>query len=114
MKPVEFKEQNIVIAKDQPEYIPLPAHIVNETQTRIITVWQMSFFERFRVLFTGRIILSLMTFGKPVQPIHMVTNKWKMLNKEYFEQQAAIEEMAKNPDKVRRRVKKVLNRIQKK
>ena len=25
MKPVEFKHQNIVFAKDQPEYQPLPA-----------------------------------------------------------------------------------------
>ena len=25
MKPVEFKHQNVVFAKDQPEYQPLPA-----------------------------------------------------------------------------------------
>ena len=25
MKPIEFKDQNVVYAKDQPEYLPLPA-----------------------------------------------------------------------------------------
>jgi len=31
MKLIEFKEQTVVIAKDQPEYMPLPAHQFNDT-----------------------------------------------------------------------------------
>lgn len=29
MTPIEFPEHNVVFAKDQPEYLPLPAHKSN-------------------------------------------------------------------------------------
>ncbi len=68
MKPVEFEQQNIVIAKDQPEYLPLPAHVVDEPERRVISCWQLTFWERVRLLFTGRIWFTQMTFGHPLQP----------------------------------------------
>lgn len=43
MKPVEFPGVNVVFAKDQPEYMPLPAmKIPNDPQGLIITKWQLS------------------------------------------------------------------------
>lgn len=43
MKPVEFPGVNVVFAKDQPEYIPLPAmKVPNDPQGIIITKWQLS------------------------------------------------------------------------
>lgn len=43
MKPVEFPGVNVVFAKDQPEYMPLPAmKIPNDPQGFIITKWQLS------------------------------------------------------------------------
>lgn len=42
MKPVEFPGVNVVFAKDQPEYMPLPAmKIPNDPQGLIITKWQL-------------------------------------------------------------------------
>ena len=43
MKPVEFPGVNVVFAKDQPEYMPLPAmKIPNDPQGLIITKVQLS------------------------------------------------------------------------
>ena len=66
MKPVNFKEANVVFAENQKEYLPLPTH---KTEDGIVTsCWKFSFIEKLRVLFCGRIYLSTMTFNKPLQP----------------------------------------------
>lgn len=41
MKPLEFKEQNIIFAKDQPEYIPLP-ELAGEQNTDALREGQSS------------------------------------------------------------------------
>lgn len=57
MKPVEFSGVNVVFAKDQPEYMPLPAmKIPNDPQGLIITKWQLSPEELERVKETGTIV----------------------------------------------------------
>ena len=75
MKPTEFKEQNIVFAKDQPEYQPLPALRINSPQGEVVSCWRMSIKERLKVLLTGRVWLSLMTFNQPLTPSYMSVNK---------------------------------------
>ena len=65
MKPLDFKGANTIIAKDQPEYLPLPAKVAGGIVT---TCWGMTFKERFRVFFTGRVWLQQMTFNQPLQP----------------------------------------------
>ena len=40
MKPIKFKGQNVIFAKDQPEYIPLPA--LKMPDGEIITCWELS------------------------------------------------------------------------
>ncbi len=67
MKPIEFKQQTVVFAKDQPEYLPLPAHR-SADGNEITSCWSMSWRERTRVLVTGRVYLTLLTFGAPLQP----------------------------------------------
>jgi hypothetical protein len=37
MKPIEFKEKNVVFAKDQPQYQPLPALKTKESINNPIT-----------------------------------------------------------------------------
>jgi hypothetical protein len=66
MKPIEFPEQNVVFAKNQPEYLPLPAHVTPEGE--VITCWQFSWRERFRILFAGVIWWRQLTFHSPLQP----------------------------------------------
>ena len=65
MIPIEFPEQTIVWAKNQPPYLPLPAY-TNERET--ISCWALSWRERFRVLWTGRLWLRQMNFGQALQP----------------------------------------------
>jgi hypothetical protein len=58
----------VVFAKDQPEYLPLPA---NFDGTSVETKWRLSWHEWLRVLWTGNLYLTLLTFGKPLQPIRL-------------------------------------------
>jgi len=71
MKPVTFKDQNIVYAEDQPEYTPLPALRINNPAGDVVTCWRLSFLERVEILFTGRIWLSMKSFHKKLTPIWM-------------------------------------------
>lgn len=81
MRPIEFKEQNCVYAKDQPEYIPLPGHKVNDDRGEFIFCMKLTFTERIRVLITGKIWGSLLTFNKPLTPSFFTTKKSDMFTK---------------------------------
>ena len=65
MKPIAFKEQNVVIAKDQPEYLPLPAKILDGCVT---SCWKLNIIERIIILFTGKIWWQVYSYGQPLQP----------------------------------------------
>lgn len=65
MKPVSFPQQNVVFAKDQPEYLPLPAYVDG---VQAISRWKLSLWERVMVLLTGKIWLRQLNFGKSLQP----------------------------------------------
>ena len=66
MKPTSFPEQNCVIAKNQPPYLPLPAF--KDQDGIIVTCWKLSWAERLRLLILGRLWMSVMTFNTPLQP----------------------------------------------
>jgi hypothetical protein len=68
VRPVEFPQQNTIFAKDQPEYLPLPAHVVKEPEGRVITCWELTSEECAEIFVTGRIWISQMTFGGQLQP----------------------------------------------
>jgi hypothetical protein len=55
----------VIFAKDQPEYLQLPA-LTNGHQVE--TQWKFSLRDRLRILFSGRVWLTFLTFGKPLQP----------------------------------------------
>ena len=79
MRPIEFKEQNVVFAKDQSPYSPLPAY-TNKKDMRgaIFHCWKMTIGERIKVLLTGKLWISVYTFKQPPQPIRpMVDNPFK-------------------------------------
>ena len=69
MKPIIFPESNVTFAEDQPEYLQLPAWRDNEEQGTVISCWTMTWKERLKVLVTGKVWLSTMTFRKPPQPV---------------------------------------------
>ncbi len=73
MKPVEFKGHNVVIAKDQPEYLPLPAKRKGENHVNpeglLVTCWKPTFYERIRFLFGGYLWVETWTFWRKLQPV---------------------------------------------
>lgn len=79
MKPVKFPEVNVTFAENQPEYMPLPAFRNKSEYGEVVTCWDLSFKERLRVLFRGKIWLSMMTFNKPLTPSLMTTKKSDVL-----------------------------------
>ncbi len=66
MKPISFKEQNCIIAKNQKEYLPLPAW--KSKDGVVVSCWKLSFIERIKLLFTGRLWFKILTANKPLQP----------------------------------------------
>ena len=73
MEPIKFKGYNVVYAKDQPQYLPLPVSKTDDGE--VTSCWKMSLFERLKVLFTGRIWVSMLTFNEPLQP-QKISTKW--------------------------------------
>ena len=65
MEPIEFPEQTIVWAKNQPPYLPLPAYTDN---TQTISCWKLTWKERLLVLLFGKFWLRQMNFGSHLQP----------------------------------------------
>jgi hypothetical protein len=65
-RPVAFHEQNGVLAKDQPEYLPLPVYRAPDGQ--VTSCWELDEDERAIVARTGKVYLTVLTFGRPLQP----------------------------------------------
>ena len=65
MRPIEFPEQTVVWAKNQPEYQPLPAYT---DRRETITLWRLTWRERFWLLVIGQLWLRQCNFGQPLQP----------------------------------------------
>lgn len=76
MKPVSpvipgsnFRE--VVFAKNQPEYIPLPA--VVESNGQITTRWKLTLRERLQLLFKGSLWVQVLTGHAQLQPLILLT-----------------------------------------
>ena len=73
MTPVEPKHHDgahlVLFAKDQPEYIPLPALV--SADGVVMTEWEPSAEELERLLQGGRLRLWVHTFGHPLQPVKL-------------------------------------------
>ncbi len=80
MKPIEFKEQNVVYAKDQKEYMPLPA--LKFEDGAVITCWKLSWKELLKLLFTRKVWVTMLTFNKPLQPLLVTINKSDLIGTE--------------------------------
>lgn len=83
MKPLNFEGANAVFGANQPEYTPLPAECVGNPETgQINTCWELSPEEIKRVQETGKIWLSVLTFGQPLQPVLLTADKPGIYNPE--------------------------------
>lgn len=59
----------VIYAKDQPEYLPLPAYRMEDGN--VVTLWKFSWKERLRLLLTGKLWHEQLTFNHPLQPTRM-------------------------------------------
>jgi hypothetical protein len=62
----------ITFAKDQPQYIPLPA--LRFQDGLVVTRWGLSLWERIQVLFGGSVYFGLLTYNYALQPMKMSTS----------------------------------------
>lgn len=72
MKPIEFPGVNIIFAKDQPEYQPLPAMRMPDGE--VFTCWQFTDEELAQLVKTKCIYFKQLTFNSPLQPILPMIN----------------------------------------
>lgn len=67
-----FGVSEITFAKDQPEYLPLPA--LKFQDGLVVTRWGFSFWERVNILFGGSVYLGQLTFNTPLRPVRLSTS----------------------------------------
>lgn len=80
MKPIKFNGYNTTYAKDQPQYQPLPVLKFDTPDGEVVACWKMSFLERLKVLFTGKIWVQLLTFNKPLTPSYVTVNRKELFS----------------------------------
>ncbi len=73
MKPIKFKGCNAEFAKDQPEYGTLPSLKCQDGQ--VVSCWEFNLWERFKILFNGKMWLNVSTFNKPLQPVSLTVKR---------------------------------------
>lgn len=63
----------VTFAKAQPEYLPLPAAIVDRDGAQtVVTRWQFTDEERAAIANGADLYLEMLTFGSPLQPLRFV------------------------------------------
>lgn len=82
MEPVIFDSANVVYGANQPEYIPLPAEKRPGCSGEIVTCWELNQNEMKIIQETGKIWLSVLTFGQPLQPVLLTIDKPDVYDKE--------------------------------
>lgn len=76
---IEFPEQTVIIAKDQPQYRPLPAYQHGDKSGTITFCWKLSLIDRLKLLFTGKLWHNVLTFNYSLQPQLLMVDKPFML-----------------------------------
>ena len=76
MKPVEPIRcgdgmTRVVFGAGQPQYNPLPALVLDTPERHVVSRWQFTEDERRAILDGACLELSQMTFGEPIQPVHL-------------------------------------------
>lgn len=75
MKPINFDGANIILGKEQNEYLDLPAHKGEAPLFPITSCWELSDAEIKTIKKTKKIYLRVYTFNKPLQPQLLTVNK---------------------------------------
>jgi len=68
MKPIKFDGYNCVYSKDQEEYLELPAYKHGDEFGSVSSCWGLTVLERLKILFTGKIFVTILSFNKALTP----------------------------------------------
>jgi hypothetical protein len=68
VKPVKFNGCNCTYGEDCEDYLPLPAYKSKDSCGTVTACWELSVWERLKLVFTGKIYVSLLSFGQPLTP----------------------------------------------
>lgn len=71
MKLIDFPQRTVIFAENQPEYLPLPAHIDNDGV--VTCCWELSDDEIAQIIKTRKIWHQILTFKKALQPQLLLT-----------------------------------------
>jgi hypothetical protein len=77
MKPVspvysiEFQKHEVVFAKDQPEYLPLPALILKGEDKPVVSRWRLNDVEREKIAKGADILLTQNIFTDLYHPVRL-------------------------------------------
>ena len=76
MKPISpvikgYEKHEVLVGRDQPEYIPIPTLVAEGDDRRFISRWEFTSHERELIASGGHLILQQLTFGLPFQPVAM-------------------------------------------
>jgi len=61
----------VVLGKDQPEYLPLPAVYLQTPELPMLTRWRLSEAERAQIAAGADIVLTQLTFNRGFAPVHL-------------------------------------------
>lgn len=73
-----LEDQEIVYAKEQPEYVPLRTLKSNGRMGAVISRWTLTSIQRKAVAEGADIFLELSTFGHPLQPTRVAISDGKL------------------------------------
>ncbi len=73
MKPIEFKHQNVIIAKDQPEYENLPAYV--QENGMVLFGFELNDKDLELTEERGYLDIIRLTFNQPAQPTKVFLSK---------------------------------------
>jgi hypothetical protein len=79
-----MEEEECVYAKDQPEYLPLPALKSKHSDGRILTRWKLTAAERAALAKGADLFLEVLTFRQPLQPVRPFINTGEGELLQYF------------------------------
>ena len=92
MTAIKFKGHNILIAKDQPQYQPLPAHYDTwNPESPLTFCWKLTLRERLSILFRGTLWHQVLTFGQSLQPLRFSMTRPEGVPLEEHEDPRAID-----------------------
>lgn len=77
MTPKDFEEKNVVFGANQSEYEPLP--VCKFDSGEVVSCWNLSWKELWRVIRKREIWLSVQTFNSPLQPVFVSARKEEVI-----------------------------------